>query len=266
MTGKNGFDVSFPKTDVHLFSTNTDVMAVDGPVKSQILDLLAIHDLYFDEIVTRTGKAKSTVSVHIQDLEQAGLVSSVPDPNDMRKRIISLRSESIGRLTNTDRDAPDRLAAGDVIPVFRNGEPGAFFRHMISIFRSEAMHLGINVDPVFLRTGMRVGEILSSTLTAGSTEDLVAEMNQFWESNSLGSIRLVQSDPVILQVEGCFECKDLPVTGHGACAFDTGVLMKIFRKHLGVPVIVTEEECYSSGFNHCRFRIQPEQMREDKKV
>jgi predicted hydrocarbon binding protein len=151
------------------------------------------------------------------------------------------------------------MIPGEVIPEFGKGDPVAFFRYMLSIFRSEAMHLGINVDPVFFRTGMKVGEILSSVLTAGSTEDLVAEMNRFWELNGLGSIRLVQSDPVVIQVEGCFECKDLPVTGHGACAFDTGVLMKIFRKHLGVPVIVSEEECYSSGFDHCRFRIQPEQ-------
>ena len=65
-----------------LFSTKTSVVAIDSLIKRRILRIIADGEISFDEVVSLTGKAKSTISVHLRDLETAGLISSKPDPED----------------------------------------------------------------------------------------------------------------------------------------------------------------------------------------
>jgi len=244
--------------EVRLFSTKDNVVAVDSPIKVRILILAGSGPVPFDTIVEDTGKAKSTISVHIRDLERAGLVTSGPDPRDSRKRLISLSSAAIGRLTNTDRNAQPPLHLhrhGTHESTFFDDDLVSFFRYCVRVFRSEAMTMGINLDPVLERTGTKVGGTLAPKVAAKTMAEVVQKMDAFWQVHGLGAITLASADPITLEVRGCFECEDLPVTGHGACAFDIGVLTAIFSHHLGCPVTVVEEECYSSGDKRCIFVI-----------
>jgi uncharacterized protein len=245
--------------DVTLFSTKKSVVAVDSPVKGLILGMIAAGDISFDEIVTRTGKAKSTISVHIRDLEKAGLITSRSDTKDQRRRILTLTSKPIGRLTNTDREVSlqDAHQITGSLP-FIEGDIASFFIYTLRAFRTEAMALGINMDPVLERTGYRIGSALVPLVYDKNLKGKIQKMDQFWKKYGLGSMRLVAEDPITLEVEGCFECMDLPVTGHGACAFDTGILTALFAKEMQNHARVIEVECYSSGFNHCTFIITRE--------
>ena len=251
--------------DVRLFSTHDSVMAVDSPIKLRILELAAAGPVPFDRIVEGTGKAKSTISVHLRDLERLGLITSSPDPRDSRKRLIALSSDAIGRLTNADRDAhitPPGYRHHGADQPFLDDDIVSFFRYCVLVFRTQAMVMGINIDPVLERTGAEVGRILAPKVAGGTAEAVVQKMDAFWQAHSLGAISIISSSPLTLGVSGCFECEDLPVTGHGACAFDTGVLTSIFSYHLGCPVMVTEEECYSSGDDRCIFVITPRQRKD----
>jgi len=244
--------------DIQLFSSRNRVMAIDSQVKKRILELLQSRDHSFDEIVTLCGKAKSTISVHVHDLLKAGLISSHTDPDDSRKKILSLTSHPIGRLTNLDRHAPVREDKGEVsarLP-FEPGDIASFFRWGVRVFRTEAMALGINVDPVLERTGWEIGRVLAPLVYDPDLSRMVEKMHEFWSVHGLGSVTLSGSDPISLTVQGCFECEDLPVTGHGACSFDIGVLSAIFSGYLNEPVRITEIECYSAGHDHCKFIIE----------
>lgn len=246
--------------EVRLFSTKDNVVAVDSPVKVQILELVSAGPVPFDRIVEMTGRAKSTVSVHIRDLERSGLVASAPDPVDSRRRFIALSSSAIGRLTNSDRNAkksPHIHGIGKAGAEFSDEDIVSFFRYVVRIFRSQAMAMGINLDPVLQKTGAEVGAVLAPKVSGKSVAEVVRKMDAFWQAHGLGTIRHAGTDPLTLEVRGCFECEDLPVTGHGACAFDIGVLTAIFSHHLQCPVTVVEERCYSSGDDRCIFVIQP---------
>ena len=242
--------------DVTLYSTRTSVIAIDSPVKRMILEMIPQSGISFDEIVARTGKAKSTISVHLRDLETAGLIESNPDPKDQRKKILTVISDPIGRLTNADRKPAEEQIhiSSDVLP-FTEGDIASFFRYTLRVFRTEAMNLGMNLDPILERAGMRIGTILAPLVAHDSLKEKVNRMNKFWQTYGLGSITLVTDDPITLRVEGCFECQDLPVTGHGSCAFDIGVLSSLFAKEFQEAPQVCEVECYSSGFDHCTFTI-----------
>lgn len=127
--------------DVRLFSTKGGVMAVDSPIKVRILELAAEGPVPFDQIVEQTKKAKSTISVHLRDLEQAGLIVSEPDPRDSRKRTIMLSSDAIGRLTNTDRDVkvPAHHHGPGKDEPFSDDDIVSFFRYCVLTFRTQAM-------------------------------------------------------------------------------------------------------------------------------
>ena len=255
------------RRDVRLFSTKDNVIAVDSPIKGRILELAGAGPVPFDRIVEETGKAKSTISVHLRDLEDAGLVTSAPDPRDSRRRIVALSSAAIGRLTNADRRA--KAPAHDS----RHGKNGhpfsdedvvSFFRYCVQVFRSQAMSMGISLDPVLQKTGEEVGSVLAPKVAGKTVEGVVRNMNAFWQAHGLGTISLAGTEPLTVEVRGCFECEDLPVTGHGACAFDIGVLTAIFSHHLGRRVTVIEERCYSSGDDRCIFVIRPVPKSEDR--
>jgi len=246
--------------DVRLFSTNNAVVAVDSPIKVRILELAAAGPVPFDQIVTCTQRAKSTISIHIRDLIRSGLITSHHDPRDNRKRIIMLSSDAIGRLTNTDRDVDIHVynhqgAGGD--PRFSDDDIVSFFRYCVLVFRTQAMVMGINIDPVLGRTGELVGRVLAPRVAGETVDEVVQKMDLFWQSHGLGAITLAGTGPLTLEVSGCFECEDLPITGHSACVFDIGVLTAIFSYHLNCPVKVVEERCYSSGNDRCIFVVTP---------
>lgn len=242
--------------EVTLFSTKTSVVAIESPIKRQIIRIISAGEISFDEIVSRTGKAKSTISVHLRDLEASGLIISRPDPEDHRKRLLLMNSQPIGRLTNTDRKPAEQLFKmnSGVLP-FTEGDIASFFRYALRIFRTEAMNLGMNIDPILERAGMRIGTVLTPLISDSTLPGKISKMDTFWQSYGLGKITLVSVDPLTLRVEGCFECQDLPVTGHGSCAFDIGVLSSLFSDEFQGKPEVVEVECYSSGFDHCTFVI-----------
>lgn len=256
MTSRRETGFGVEKKDVSLFSTKENVISVQSPVKVQILEMIAAGVISFDEIVSRTKKAKSTISVHLRDLEEAGLIHSSPDPTDYRRRLITLTSSPIGRLTNTDRHVHPREISGSGVNLpFTPGDISSFFRYVVLVFRTEAMLLGINIDPVLERTGAKVGGVLGPLVIDPDIHEMVRKVAEFWSDHHLGSVSLVSLDPITIRVTGCFECEDLPETGHGACAFDTGVLTALFTMYLKKPVTVVEEECYSSGKDHCSFIV-----------
>lgn len=241
---------------VTLFSTKTSVVAIDSSIKRLIIRIISAGEISFDEIVSRTGKAKSTISVHLRDLETAGLIASRPDPEDHRKRLISMVSEPIGHLSNADRiPAGKRIQMDTGILPFTEGDIASFFRYTLRVFRTEAMNLGMNIDPILERAGSRIGMVLAPLIEDSTLPGKVSKMDTFWQSYGLGKISLISTDPLTIRVEGCFECQDLPVTGHGSCAFDIGVLSSLFSDEFQKNPEVVEVECYSSGFDHCTFVI-----------
>ena len=81
---------------IQIFSNKEDqigVNVVKSPVKLTILEMLRDGDMEFDEIVSNTGKSKSTISVHLKSLREDGIISYRMDPKDNRKKIFYLKSK-----------------------------------------------------------------------------------------------------------------------------------------------------------------------------
>lgn len=81
---------------VGLYSTANGISAVGSPVKVKILELLSRQEMAFDKLVQNSGRAKSTISIHLKDLAEAGIIDAKPDPEDGRKKIFYLHSLFLG--------------------------------------------------------------------------------------------------------------------------------------------------------------------------
>ncbi|WP_321507531.1 V4R domain-containing protein [uncultured Methanoregula sp.] len=247
---------TLPAPDVGLFSTKYGIRTVVSPTRVQILSLLSKTELPFDEIVKKMDKAKSTVSIHLRGLEQAGIIGGKTDPNDSRRKIFFFRSQFIGGLATKKPvicDDNNEFLTRQV----SDTDPFRFYRLMFRTIRVSLLTEGINIDPVLRKAGCDVGERVYPVISAPDLASFLKKTAKFWKTNSLGLIKIESMAPLVLVVYDCFECGSLPQLGRPACAFDSGILEAVFSRHFKKRQQVTETACFAMGDDHCRFVIVP---------
>lgn len=239
-----------------IYSSPQGARVVQSPVKKEILSLLKNKDMSGSEIVSATGKSKSTVSVHLQDLMNANIISWKPHPQDRRKKIFYLHSRHLGDIS------PQREIESDMDlyldqHVVQSNDPFKFFRFMFRTIRMALLDEGVNIDPILHRAGFKVGEAFYHKLQASTLDQLVKNLSDFWAENHLGRLEVNSLDPPIILAYDCFECEDLPLLGRPACSFDSGILRAIFSAHMGENVSVEETKCFAQGDECCQFHVNP---------
>lgn len=240
--------------EIGLFATPKGVYAIDSPVRVKILSMLRKNELSFDQIVALSGKAKSTISVHLKKLVDEGIIDSKPDPKDARKKIFFINSEYLGELSHEKRLEED-IDSYVASYISSDGDPFEFFRLMFKTIRVSLMAQGINIDPILYEAGIKVGTALYEKVADPKIDKFLQNIADFWKTHYLGTIEVKSMDPLIINVYDCYECRGLPYTGVPACAFDSGILKSLFTIHFQDEQLVKETKCYSMGDNYCCFVI-----------
>lgn len=240
-------------TQIGLFATEKGIRAIDSPVKSKILSMLRKGELNFDQIVTSSGKAKSTVSVHLKKLVEDGIIGSKPDPQDARKKIFFINSEYIGELTREKQE--NDLESYVSSYVLSDEDPFEFFRLMFKTIRVALINQGINIDPILHDAGIKVGKALYERVYDSEINKFLANIAQFWKTHYLGNVEVKNLEPIVINVSECYECRHLPYLGRPACAFDAGILEALFSSYYNDKRAVTETKCYAMGDDYCCFVI-----------
>jgi len=255
MTESEGADRA--PTEVGFFRTPEGLRIVDSPTRGRILGLLGEGELPFEEIVVRTGRAKSTVSVHLRELVADGVLGSRNDPDDGRRKYFYIEAEYLGRLSDAERLEAD---LGHLLSEYdpTDPDPSVFYRAVLRAIRVALLDGGINIDPILQAAGRGIGRGLARTFAGMTTGELLEALAGLWRRNALGRIEVAATAPLELVVYDCFECVDLPYLGRPACAFEGGLLTAVFEAHFGGTVLVEETACYAMGSGHCRFVIEPD--------
>lgn len=238
-----------------LFATAGGIRAVDSPVRMKIVSMLLKKEMGFDDIVASSGKAKSTVSVHLKSLAGDGIVSSKAVAGDARKKIFFIDSSYLGGLSRRrklEKDMEEYISTH----ALSSGDPFAFFRLMFRTIRVALLNDGIDLEPVLHEAGQKVGEALYRKVGNADIHKLSKSLIAFWNAQKLGRLEVKSIEPLVIYVYDCFECQDLPFLGRPACAFDSGVLEAIFSLHYGGALDVKETNCYAMGDSYCRFVIE----------
>ncbi|WP_440952330.1 V4R domain-containing protein [Methanococcoides sp. FTZ1] len=236
-----------------LFSNREGIIAIEGPVKLQIMELLKESSRSFDEIVKYTGKAKSTISVHLSDLKQQNLLEERIDPNDRRKKtyvmcsqyaacsqkpVVEHYHETLNRFATTFDTERDILTT--------------FFHAVQSGFEAQ----GINHRPIMETIGQDIGIRIAENFISGYLEELFEEVADYWDIHSLGKLSVISYDPLEIRVDDCFVCKGAPDVGQNLCSFSEGLLQGIIYRKLNMQCNLVEVECHGNGNDHCLFVMQ----------
>ena len=240
---------------IGLFATSKGIRTINGPVKAKILSTLREGELSFDQIVNLSGKAKSTVSVHLKKLSNEGIISSKQDPKDARKKIFFIKSEYLGELSR-DKKLVNNIENYVQNYVLSDGDPFEFFRLMFKTIRVALISQGINVDPVLHDAGIKVGKALYERVYDPDMDKFLENIAQFWDTHYLGNVEVKCLDPLVINVHECYECRNLPYLGKPACAFDAGILEELFSAYYHDTYTVDETKCYAMGNKYCCFVIK----------
>ena len=241
-----------PEGKTEFFYTEKRLIAVGSPVKLQILSLLREEPKSFDEIVKFTAKAKSTISVHLNNLRACELVEENYDPEDRRRKIYFLTSRYMGCSQEPFIEHYNSLLE----KVAANGNDRFCFNETLFC----ALHFGfeaygIDNAPVVKLIGNDIGKCLSSNFEAETLNELLIEIAGFLEFHGNCRVSVLLKNSPSLKIADDFKARLMPVIGKPFCTLKVGIIEGILKEKLGENCSVLETECYGTGHEHCLFEI-----------
>ena len=252
-------DIMSEQKPIQIFSNlndNIGVNVVKSPVKLTILEMLRDRDMEFDEIVSNTGKSKSTVSVHLKGLRETGIISYRVHPVDNRKKIFYLNSKYIGSVNITE---PKQIEETQSDYLIKNivDEDAEFSTLLFHTLKAMLIQEGINIDPILQSTGNSIGKSIFNKLYDDDLDVFMDNLAEFWQRKGLGRLTYSIGQIIKITTYDCFECELLPKTGKPACFLDTGIFEGLFTEFFNLPVSVIETQCYTMGDEKCVFEVEP---------
>ena len=247
---------------IQIFSDLSDlsVKVVKSPVKLTILEMLRDRDMEFDEIVSNTGKSKSTVSVHLKNLRETGIISYKLHPADNRKKIFYLNSKYLGSVNFSEPKQLEETQSNYLIENIVEGD-GQFSTLLFHTLKAMLIQEGINIDPILKSTGNQIGKSIYHKIYDDDLDVFMNNLSKFCESKGLGRLTFEIGQIIKITTYDCFECELLPKTGKPACYLDTGIIEGLFTEFFKLPVSVIETQCYTMGDGKCVFEIEPQSVK-----
>ena len=248
---------------IQIFSNlneNLGVNVVKSPVKLTILEMLRDTEMEFDEIVTNTGKSKSTVSVHLKSLRESGIISYRVHPVDNRKKIFYINSKYLGSVNISEPKQIEETQSDYLIKnIIEDDEE--FSTLLFHTLKAMLIQEGVNIDPILQSTGNSIGRSIFEKIYDDDLDIFMENIADFWQRKGLGRLTFKIGQTIKITTYDCFECKLLPKTGKPACFLDTGIFEGLFTEVFNLPVSVIETQCYTMGDEKCVFEIEPKQVK-----
>ncbi|HEX2957008.1 MAG TPA: V4R domain-containing protein [Chitinispirillaceae bacterium] len=150
---------------------------------------------------------------------------------------------------------PVRKTLGDTVPLslFRALRMGAY----------EGMKevTGRGASAIITRGGLLVGRNLGIQILKNnmSVQDYLAGVVATCKELSIGYVSVIDGDLksfVVVKVEECVTCSNVPDIGETICHFEGGVISGIFEMFTKKMVRSTEIECCAKGNSACVFDVR----------
>ncbi len=236
--------------NITIFSTGNGIVALDSPVKLKILEMLRKGVTSFDDLVEQSGKAKSTISVHLDDLEKLNLIREKSSLNDKRKKYFFLNSVCLAcseiPMQTQYRKHIENFAISDL-------KGDSFMMHLFQTVRYGMEAYGFDPKPIMKRLGRDIGIRIGNELGSENMEELFNELSIFWKRQNLGEMNIIHnSDPSII-ITDCYHCGKMPNVGKTLCSMDEGIFEGLFSSRLDLDYSFKEIECFGTGHQHCKF-------------
>jgi len=239
---------NFNNTKIKIFSTNKGIKIVDSPIRIQILNMLD-GQVSEADIVNKTGKSKSTISVHLKNLIDEGIISFKSHPMDRRSKLFYILADYIGEIY------PDKIIykSPDIESDINNQEQ--LYNELFRQYKSILLVHGLQLEPLEVETGKKIGKEIYLSFEFETFDELLNLIIEKFEELSLGHIKISSDKPLILKNNNCHECKNLQYN-MPMCNITKGILKGIFEEYYEKTVFVEEVECTSKYDDCCTFIIE----------
>lgn len=236
-----------------ILSTDDGMVALDSPVKLKILELLEDGTTSFEELVEKSRKAKSTISVHLHDLQELNLIKEKIFPNDKRKKYFVLNTIYLAYSEIPLRDQYD-LHLDNITRSMLNG--GSLKENLFCTFRYGMEAYGIDPKPILKKLGNDIGIKIAPAFKSEDCDGILNELSVFWKKHKLGDMTIIDRQEPVVLVINCHHCGKMPNVGKTLCSMDEGIIESVFSNTLNCKCDVTETECCGTGHHHCKFVIE----------
>jgi predicted hydrocarbon binding protein/DNA-binding transcriptional ArsR family regulator len=233
-----------------ILSNDRGMVALDSPVKLKILELLNNGYASFDELVEKSMKAKSTISVHLHDLQEMDLIQEKTFPNDKRKKYFVLNAIYLAY-----SEPPLRQQYDTQMDIFASSifDGDSFKEKLFCSFRYVMEAHGIDPKPILKKLGNDIGIRMGHEFRSKDCRGILEEISDFWKQHKLGDMIIINGTEI--SVTNCYHCGKMPNVGKTMCSMEEGFIEGVFFSKMKYAWRVREIECYGMGHNNCRFIV-----------
>lgn len=243
---------NFNNTKIKIFSTNKGIKIVDSPIKIQILNILE-GQISEADIVNETGKSKSTISVHLKNLIEEGIISFKSHPLDRRSKLFYIIADYIGEIY------PDKIIyqSPNINSELNNQEQ--LYTELFRQYKSILLVHGLQLEPLEVEAGRNIGKHIYQSFEYDKFEELLNLIIEKFDELEMGHIKISSEKPLIIKNNNCHECKDLQYN-IPLCNVTKGILKGIFEEYYEKQVSVEEVECTSKYDDCCTFIVETAEL------
>ena len=236
--------------DFELYHTENGLIYVSNGLRIRILRELSKKDLSLTDLAEITGKAQSTLSVHLDKMLKDSVIKVEYDPSDNRRKIYSVGSSCLAYTKVPDPESVEKARA-----IFSDmaEDPEGIGRHMPSLIFVALDSLGISIAPFYEGLGRINAQTLSSKFVNGTISVVLDQLLEMHSYANLGTVTVFKLNPLTLIVKS-----DLHVSKGAAESFGMyarGFFCEALEIIYGSPTIVVSSEIFGAENNYYRFEL-----------
>lgn len=230
------------------------LVEVSDPLHQNILAHLSESNMSTTDISNVTGKAQSTLSVHLDHMVNEGLIRSESDPQDSRRKIFSLSSKKLAFSKDINPAGMDyarnimKKGVENIEEFSRN-----FIKSLLIISESN----GLDIGPIMENIGSEVADILAPTFESNKVEDIMRRLQEFYEIIDFGEVCIYTFLPLTIIIRVQEETPLMQVESRPK--FSHGLFKRILSTMIGRRYDVTHSEIFGVNNNYFKFVIEPVQ-------
>lgn len=238
---------------IELFSLAGELRSIHDPLHTQILELLKAGNKTFKDLHQELGRAKSTVSLKINELRRLGLIEETISRTDKRVKYYTLKAKQVGRNTKgTPQLFENSIAKLDKYIDNPFEFANAMFRSVWYLLDS----FGVDSQHMLAILGEEVGKQVAKTLPHKNKDVLVKEIIELYKKHKLGYIKVVKEEPLTLHLFDCYQCGNIKEYERKLCVFDKALIKTMITEALQKPCELRELTCAKEGRTYCVYEIE----------
>ncbi|HKM13861.1 MAG TPA: winged helix-turn-helix domain-containing protein [Candidatus Methanomethylophilaceae archaeon] len=236
--------------DFKLYYTEMGLVYVSNKLRIRILEELSKKSLSLTDLVEVTGKAQSTLSVHLDKMLKDGIINVEDDPNDNRRKTYTVGSSC---LVHTKTPDPESLEKAKELFLDIANDPESIGAHMPSFMFVALDSLGLSVAPIYEGLGRIHAQALTSRLVKGTIDVVIEQLREMHSYVNLGDVTVFKFNPLTLIVKSNFRVSKGAAESFGMYA--RGFFCQALEIIYKIPITVVSSEVFGAENNYYSFEL-----------